>query len=104
MRGLDNNEEAKNLVKNFKGSTENRMRSLYNLGYWQGFNDGQREAVQMLERTLMDMTVADHETEPMPEPAEECIACVYRENCVVGGDECKGCCKKRKDEPYERSE
>ena len=62
MRGLDNNEEAKNLVENFKGSTENRMRSLYNLGYWQGFNDGQREAVQMLERALMDMTA--EQTEP----------------------------------------
>ena len=61
MRGLDNNEEAKNLVDNFKGSTENRMRSLYNLGYWQGFNDGQREAVRMLEQTLMDMTEREGE-------------------------------------------
>ena len=58
---LDENQEAINLLNNTKGSIENRMRSLYNLGYWQGFNDGQREAVRMLEQTLLDM--ADRKTE-----------------------------------------
>lgn len=58
---FDKNKEAVNLLENIKGSIENKVRTSFNLGYWQGWRDGQREAVQLLERTLMDMTEREDE-------------------------------------------
>lgn len=53
---LDDDKEAREALKNGLGAYGNRMRAVFNRGYIKGFEDGKREAVQMLERTLMDMT------------------------------------------------
>lgn len=56
MTKFDSNEEAVNLLNNVKGSIENKIRASFNLGYCQGYEEGNRNAVQELERVLMNMT------------------------------------------------
>ena len=56
---LDDDKEARETLKNGLGAYGNRMRAVFNRGYIKGFEDGKHEAVQMLERTLMDMTIAE---------------------------------------------
>ena len=64
---LDDDKEAVNIINNAVGSLNNKARAIFNRGYMCGYEDGKREAVQMLERTLMDMT-AD-QTEPQTDCA-----------------------------------
>ena len=59
---LDDDKEAVNIINNAVGSLNNKARAIFNRGYMCGYEDGKREAVQMLERTLMDMTA--EQTEP----------------------------------------
>ena len=46
MTKFDDVSEAMNLLNNVKGSIENKIRTAYNLGYKQGFEDGKIEAVR----------------------------------------------------------
>ena len=67
---LDDDKEARETLKNGLGAYGNRMRAVFNRGYIKGFEDGKREAVQMLERALMDMT---EQTERGESDAVDCI-------------------------------
>lgn len=55
---LDDDKEAVNVINNAVGSLNNKARAIFNRGYTCGYEDGKREVIQMLERTLMDMTEA----------------------------------------------
>lgn len=39
MKRIDNNEEALNNLRNIQSSLENKIRSIYNLGYREGYKD-----------------------------------------------------------------
>lgn len=47
MGGLLNNEEAVKVLKNLKGSMDNRIHQIYNLGYKQGYEDGKQKAIEV---------------------------------------------------------
>lgn len=66
---IDGDEEAMNLLNNMKGSIENKIRAVYNLGYQRGYKVGRNDSVQFLERALMDMT--EYRAE-QTEPKEKC--------------------------------
>lgn len=63
---IDGDEEAMNLLNNLKGSIENKIRAVYNLGYQRGYKVGRNDSAQFLERALMDMTEIT-QTEPKGE-------------------------------------
>ena len=65
MTKFDSSEEAVNLLNNVKGSIENKIRASFNIGYCKGYEDGNRNAIQELERALMNMTeLKAEQTEP----------------------------------------
>lgn len=54
MKGIDNNAEALNIINSMLGSQENRIRSIYNLGYKQGYEDGLDEAVAKIKEKIFE--------------------------------------------------
>lgn len=54
MKGLDNNEQASNAYSNLIRSFDNKIRSIYNLAYRQGYWDGIEEAThQIVDKLLL---------------------------------------------------
>ena len=89
MTKFDSSEEAVNLLNNVKGSIENKIRASFNIGYCKGYEDGNRNAIQELERALMNMTeLKAEQTEPncseKPNNCEDIYPC----------DTCKWDCDK----------
>ena len=54
-KSIDNNEEALNCMNNLLPSLENRVRSIYNMGYRKGYSDAVAEATKRLHEKVMDM-------------------------------------------------
>ena len=48
MKGLSNNEDAVKVLHNLKDSLSNRICEIYNMGYREGFADGERDAMKRL--------------------------------------------------------
>lgn len=54
MKGLDNNEQAANAYANLIQSFDNKIRSIYNLAYREGYKDGLEEAThQIVDKLLL---------------------------------------------------
>lgn len=64
MKGLSNNEDAVKVLHNLKDSLSNRICEIYNMGYKEGFADGQRDAMQrLMDRVLAEGSADEHNTE-----------------------------------------
>lgn len=48
MKGLLNNDQAVNVLNNLKGSLDNRIHEIYNLGYQKGYKDGKQKAIEVV--------------------------------------------------------
>lgn len=57
MKGLYNNKDAAVVLLDLKNSTSNRICEIYNMGYREGFADGQRDAM----KRLADIVLAERE-------------------------------------------
>ena len=53
MKGLLNNEQAVNVLNNLKGSLDNRIHQIYNLGYKEGYKDGQDDFLRKLTDEIL---------------------------------------------------
>lgn len=53
MKRIDNNEEALNNLRNIQSSLENKIRSIYNLGYREGYKDATEEVLQSIKEHLL---------------------------------------------------
>lgn len=54
MKGFDNNEQAANAYANLIQSFDNKIRSIYNLAYREGYKDGLEEAThQIVDKLLL---------------------------------------------------
>lgn len=54
MKGLENNEQASNTYEKLKLSFDNKIRSIYNLAYREGYKDGLEEAThQIVDKLLL---------------------------------------------------
>ena len=49
---FDENEEMVNMLNNFKGSLENKIRQAYNSGFTDGFVAGANEAIEDMKHAL----------------------------------------------------
>lgn len=52
MKGLLNNNQAVNVLNTLKGSLDNRIHEIYNLGYKQGYEDGHYDCIQKLTEQI----------------------------------------------------
>ena len=59
MKGLYNNKNAEPVVLKIGNSIDNRLCQIYNMGYKEGFADGQREAM----KKLADIVLAERKTD-----------------------------------------
>lgn len=57
MKGLYNNKDAAVVLLDLKNSTSNSICEIYDMGYREGFADGQRDAMQR----LADIVLAERE-------------------------------------------
>ena len=54
MKGIENNEQASNTYKKLILSFDNKIRSIYNLAYREGYKDGLEEAThQTVDKLLL---------------------------------------------------
>ena len=68
---LDDDKEAREILKNGLGAYGNRMRAVFNKGYSKGFEDGKREAIEMLMQNIDTMRAEQ------TEPSDPCKGCIY---------------------------
>lgn len=62
MKGLDNNEQASNTYSSLIDSLDNKIRSIYNLAYRQGYWDGIEEAThQIVDKLLLGDELREEE-------------------------------------------
>lgn len=61
MKGLSNNENAVKVLHNLKDSLSNRICEIYNMGYREGFADGQHDSLQKLIDVVLAEGRADDE-------------------------------------------
>lgn len=59
MKGLYNNNDAAVILLDLKNSISNKLCAIYNMGYKEGFADGQREAM----KKLADIVLAERKTD-----------------------------------------
>ena len=59
MKGLYNNEDAVKVMNTMRDSLTNRICEIYNMGYREGFADGQRDAMQRLADIVLAERRAD---------------------------------------------
>lgn len=59
MKGLFDNEDAVKVLHNMKDSTYNKICEIYNMGYREGFADGQHDSLQK----LIDIVLAEGRTD-----------------------------------------
>lgn len=59
MEGLYNNEDAVKVMNTMRDSLTNRICEIYNMGYREGFADGQRDAMQRLADIVLAERRAD---------------------------------------------
>ena len=63
MKGLLNNEKAVNVLNTLKNyfdtRLDNRIHEIYNLGYKQGYEDGQYECIERLTEQILAERRAD---------------------------------------------
>lgn len=59
MKGLYNHKDATVILLDMKNSISNKLCAIYNMGYKEGFADGQREAM----KKLADIVLAERKTD-----------------------------------------
>lgn len=63
MKGLYNNEDAVKVMNTMRDSLTNRICEIYNMGYREGFADGQHDAMQRLtDIVLAERRADEHNT------------------------------------------
>ena len=106
MTKFDDCNEAVNLLNNVKGSIENKIRTVYNLGYKQGLEDGKIEAVRNVYTWVFKEQA--EQTEPncsekpnncKTEPTGYNLTPVEDEPQKWTKENCKGC--KYNESPYD---
>ena len=101
MTKFDDCNEAVNLLNNVKGSIENKIRTVYNLGYKQGLEDGKIEAVRNVYTWVFKEQA--EQTEPncseFPNNCETCRH--YTLACDLFSEICK---YEPKDEPMKTAD
>lgn len=53
MKGLYNHKDATVILLDMKNSISNKLCAIYNMGYKEGFADGQREAMKKLANIVL---------------------------------------------------